>query len=387
MTYGLSCSGSGGVASTVATLTVSQTNIVNANGSCAGAHAGTPADPFPFSCIVDAINGLPTGGGTVIVGDGYWSTQYASGTTYISRGNWNLVGNSLNALIAGFDPLGAKSIWLSGLSNVRISNLTWDGSSYLHYGTSALRMTGMTAFNISNNFFIGGGDGAAPAFLIEGGQNVQLVNNYIQTVPGVGADAGIQFNPGSGTSGGFLVSGNTLDTVGLYIIGVSSALIFNNATNSNTIPGNSSSIYIAPALGLGVTTDSVVVDNNTLSAPAQSVYMSGLPQDHGAIGPVQNLIFSNNRISSTFAEIAVNTFDTNCLATCNPLQTTTNTKILNNTLTSYRTGSIINIKGGANGSVNGVTVQGNVLNGPPGATNQILQDAHTYNAIITGNSL
>src|SRR5437762_3479839 len=96
-TYGLSCSGSGGVTSTIATITVSQTNTVNANGNCAGAHAGTAMDPYPFICIANAINGLPAGGGTVIVGDGVWQTS----TTYnINRGSFNLVGNSLNAKIS-----------------------------------------------------------------------------------------------------------------------------------------------------------------------------------------------------------------------------------------------------------------------------------------------
>ncbi len=87
------------------TLTWSSTNVTACNG-----YGG-------LATIVDAINALPGGGGTVIVGDGIWATSSTS--YFISRGNFNLVGNSLSAIIR---PVGTgKYIWISGGSNVRVS--------------------------------------------------------------------------------------------------------------------------------------------------------------------------------------------------------------------------------------------------------------------------
>src|SRR5262249_10288088 len=101
--YGLSCANPIRVGSTTATLSVSQTNVVNAT-DFAGGHGGTcGVDPYPLTAIVSAINSLPAGGGTVIVADGCWTT---SSVLTVSRGNFNLVGASLNAkiVLAGSGP-------------------------------------------------------------------------------------------------------------------------------------------------------------------------------------------------------------------------------------------------------------------------------------------
>jgi hypothetical protein len=385
-TYGLSCSNASSVSSTVSTLTVSLVNVVNANGNCSGAHAGTSSDPFPFSCIVQAINSLPAVGGTVMVGDGIWQTS----TVYnINRGNFNLVGNGLNAVIS---LTGSNYININSSSNVRISNLTIDGSLYTEGYFNAVHFSNMQNSSLTNCKVISLQNSALAAILFEGGSNNSAIgNSFIPNTTDGGGGSQLQLNPLGGTpNAGFLVQSNSFDSIGLLIIGLNTALINGNNFNNKTL-GNTVAIQVAPALAPSgaITSDGITVDANTLDGGVGSpngVFLSEISQDPGSIGAIQNLTFSNNTLKGTGATLALQTYDESCLNTC-LLATTLNSKIFNNTLNSFWTGSLISIRGGTNGKVDGVIVQGNVLTGAAGAPNQILQDAHTYNTTIIGNSL
>lgn len=388
-TYGLSCVNTVGVASATAALTVSQTNIVNANGACEGAHAGTSLDPYPFQCIVDAINGLPMGGGTVIVGNGVWQTS----TTYtISRGNFNLVGNSLSAVISF---TGSNWVWIThsgGIPSVRISNLTIDGSLYTEGFVNGLRLSGLQNSTISGNTILGDQDNGLALVLVEGGSDNNVVGNSFDPNTVNGFANCIQINPLGGTANsGLLFEGGTFNSSGLLIIGINAALIHNNSFN-NTASGASLGLQTATTLGApGANgSDGLIIDNNTMDATTGSpnlAFMSQIPQDPGITTDVYNITFSNNTITSTNSQIALQDYQDSCLASCNPLPNNFNAKILNNTLTSAFTGSTIRIEGGTNGAVYNPIVRGNVLHGAMGDPNQILQDAHTFNATVIGNIL
>ncbi len=394
-TFGLSCVGAGGVKSAVATISVSQTNVVNANGNCAGAHAGTDGDPYPFSCIVDAINGLPGGGGTVIVGDGTWATN-APAT--INRGNFNLVGNSLAAKIRPVGVASPNTIWVNstlapGPANIRISNLTIDGSAWDPGGSfplDGLRLSGLKNLVLSNNTIIGCQTGEIALVLVEGGEDNQVIGNTLNSNGIAGGIAGIQFNSLGGTpNSGLLMQGNALDSLGFIVIGQSEALITGN-TMTNVVLGNAASIGIAPSSGSPGTvgSDYVIVDNNIMNVPLNGTNLAMLPQDPGPVQDVDHLIFSNNVLTATFVTIALQDPDDNCLddiVACPNLPLTYNSIIINNTATSSFGGSKIKIKGGAGGMVSGVLVQGNTLNGL--SSNSIIQDAHTSGATIVGNTL
>ncbi len=384
-TCGISCIGSASVASTVTTLTVSQTHVVNANGNCAGAHAGSAGDPYPFSCIASAIKRLPAGGGTVIVGDGYWANS-ASATT-IGRGNFNLVGNSLNARIV---VTGSNQINLGPGGNIRISNLTIDPTNYTDGHLNPFHFFNTQGSSLTNCTVLSDPNTGLAVVLFEGGANNQVIANSfgLNAVGGGGGDQ-LQLNPLGGTpNSGFLVQGNTLDSVGFYIIGQNQLLVTGNNVH-NQSSGNEVFIFDAPDPNASITNTYNIIDNNTLNAAAlNNVVIAGLTQDPGLpIANVDNFIISNNTLTGTKAWISLQAPDDHCFGTndCAPMPNpSSNAKILNNHLTSYWTFSYISIRGGV-GTVTNPLVEGNSILGT--TAGQILQDANTFNPTITGNSV
>ncbi|HSS40649.1 MAG TPA: hypothetical protein VLT58_17920, partial [Polyangia bacterium] len=64
---------------------------------------------------------------------------------------------------------------------------------------------------------------------------------------------------------------------------------------------------------------------------------------------------------------------------------TKHVNITNNIVQSFWTAALIDITGGTYGSVNTVSVTGNTLTGPNIGQNQILSDSHTVNSTIQNN--
>ena len=112
-------------------------------------------------------------------------------------------------------------------------------------------------------------------------------------------------------------------------------------------------------------------------------------QDPGLSGVIMNITIDHNTLRGG-PIIGANYFDSECLATCSDFSQTYNVQITNNFLESEPAkggSSIINVSGGADGSVNGAWIDRNTLSNGSGQRNMILQDNHSYNVRIGSNSL
>jgi hypothetical protein len=120
----------------------------------------------------------------------------------------------------------------------------------------------------------------------------------------------------------------------------------------------------------------------------QGAAISGVPQDPGFSGVIENITIDHNTLRGGSAIIAANDFESECLATCPDISQTYNIQITNNSLESQSGGeSIIDVSGGGSGSVNGARIDGNILSNEFRQRNMILQDNHSYNVRIGSNSL
>jgi hypothetical protein len=356
----------------------------------AGGHAGTSADPFPLQAIAAAANSLPTTGGTVEVADGIW---HSSSIVYINRGNVYVHGTSLNARLrfAGIASLmfQAPVTTLEGaIHNIRVSNLTIDPSMVVD-SAGPMYFQNVEDSQMDHCTVLSHTNGSVAAVFWEGGGNNTINNNKFLPTNGIGGPQ-LQLNPLGGTrNAGYSVISNTFDSVGVLVIGIDSSS-FNNNTMHNQTLANTIGIEVSPSLagsgvagGTGFTIDSNVFDASV--GGINNAIVSEIPQDPGSVGDFRGLVISNNKLYGGVSTIALQTFEDTCIATCDPLPNTYDSKILNNQLNSYFSGSVISIRGGTHGLVDGALVQGNTLNGTD--RNYILQDAHTTNATVTGNTL
>jgi hypothetical protein len=118
----------------------------------------------------------------------------------------------------------------------------------------------------------------------------------------------------------------------------------------------------------------------------QGAVISGIPQDSGQSGVIENITIDHNTLRGA-PIIAANDYEPECLATCPDITQTYNIQITNNSLESPLGGySIIDVSGGGTGSVNGAWIDGNILSSEFRQPNMILQDNHSYNVRIGSNS-
>jgi hypothetical protein len=344
------------------------------------AHAGTDSDPWPGSAIVDALNALPITGGTVMVADGVWKIDSLLHLNGVN--NFNLVGQSSNAQLMF---TGAGQMWFGsagGVSNATISTLTINASTLTTASPqSAMRVSNAQNCSFNNNQVLGHQNGSIPAVFFEGGVNNQFLNNTIIGGPQGGTTLQLQALGGTPSSG-FVVSQNTFDSTGFWLIGLNDTKIINNYFHNRT-RGNAIGPLVAGPYG-GVS-HNITLDGNTVDATVSgpnNATISGLPQDPGGTSNIDGFFITNNIIKGTASLIAAQSPDPNNYVGDLLLgNNKKNITITGNQLNSLWTGSVIDIRGGG-GTVDTVLVQSNTLQNSAGAQNLVKQDSHTTNVTI-----
>jgi len=354
-------------------------------------HAGTMADPWPGSAVTSAINSLPESGGTVIVNDGVW--LYDS-QQRIGRGNFTLQGTSLAANLiftAGSLAIGTGA----NVYNVTISTLTIDQSRAALNVPQAIQLWDCNSCEVSDNFFYGHSNDSIAVLITFGGSSGRILRNTFASRQAGGNQLqinpfGLTYAPGNPTSSGFVISSNKFDSVGILLIGTSNLHVTNNYITNQTL-GNFPAIFFTGAAG--IITSNLLIDYNTIDNTTgdviQGAAITGVMQDPGLSGVIMNITIDHNTLRGG-PIIGANYFDSECLATCSDFSQTYNVQITNNFLESEPAkggSSIINVSGGADGSVNGAWIDRNTLSNGSGQRNMILQDNHSYNVRIGSNSL
>jgi hypothetical protein len=378
------------------TVTPAASGTIHATQYCAanGGGDGSAANPWHGACIVAAINAAPSSG-TVIVDNGTWRFDT---DLVVTRGNFTVQGASLSAQL--IFTTGTLKIGVEGtnIANVTISGLTIDQSGANLNALQAIQLWQCDGCALTGNVLYGHSNGSVAVFIAFGGSNGQITGNKIISKAAGGNQ--LQINPLGNplsTNSGFLVANNQFDSVGLLLIGTDNIHVTQNHFGHHTLGNFIAMVFAATG---GVVTHDILIDYNVLDATEKQngAVLSGIPQDPSQGGAIQNVTIDHNTVNSTGSVIAANDFEPSCLATCSDISHTSNIKITNNTANSLWGGSIIDISGGISGSVNGALVTGNVLSnscaqhpalcgGQSKPPNLITKDAHTTNAVITGNTL
>jgi len=349
-------------------------------------HAGTMADPWPGSAVTSAINSLPKSGGTVIVNDGVW--LYDS-QQRIGRGNFTLQGTSLAANL--IFTTGSLAIGTgANVYSVTISTLTID-QSRAALNAQAIQLWDCNSCEVSDNFFYGHSNDSIAVLITFGGSSGRILRNTFTSRQAGGNQLqinpfGLTYAPGNPTSSGFLISSNKLDSVGILLIGTSNIHVTNNYITNQTLR-NFPAIFFTGAPG--IITSNLLIDYNTIdnTPGGQGAVLTGVEQDPGLAGVIQNITMDHNTLRATDSTIGANQYDSGCLAACSDLSQTYNIQITNNTLQSQDSPSIIDISGGGSGLVGGAWIDGNVLSNTGGHQNQIRQDDHSHDISIGSNTL
>jgi hypothetical protein len=339
-------------------------------------HAGTLADPWPGSAIQEALNALPSTGGTVLVPDGVW---LFNSPLSVSATNFNLVGQSLNAQLV-FQ--GSGQLWFDGsinpIMNSTISNLTINDNQSNY---AAIRLSNFQNSSFTGNTVLGSMQGGNAAVFFEGGANNQILNNTFNNNVGTGGDV-FQIQTLNATpNSGFTVSQNNFDSSEMVVIGLSNVTVSNNHF-TNTELGNSIGILVCgPFSG---SASNITIDGNTIDATTGSLnaaFISGIGQDPGGTSNINGFNITNNILKSTDSSIRVQALDPSGLNSTSS-GTKTNVTITGNQLSSLWGGSQVDISGGTYGSVDNVLVESNTLQNSAGQQNVITLDAHTTDATI-----
>jgi hypothetical protein len=350
---------------------------VHTKSFSAAPHAGTRSDPWPGSAITRAINSLPQSGGTVIVDDGIWlfdSDQKVRG------GNFVLQGSSLNAQLiftTGSLTIGAEG---TDIFDVTISTLTIDQSSADINAANAVQLWQCNSCELSDSVLYGHTNGSVAVFNIQGGSDGRILRNKFISLSAGGSQ--LQINPlGESSNSGFLVANNELDSVNILIIGANNIHVTGNYMHNQTL-GDFIAMFFT---SVTTPTSNLLFDYNIIDSCLgncnQGAVISGIPQDFGLSGVIENITIDHNTLRGA-PIIAANDYEPECLLTCPEMtiSQTYNIQITNNSLESPLGGySVIDVSGGGTGSVNGAWIDGNVLSSEFGQRNMILQDNHSYN--------
>jgi hypothetical protein len=362
---------------------------VHAKAFSAAPHAGTMSDPWPGSAITSAINSLPQTGGTVIVDDGIWLFD---SDQRVSHGNFVLQGSSLNAQLiftTGTLKIGAEG---TDIFDVTISTLTVDQSSADINALQAVQLWQCNSCELSDSVLYGHSNNSVAVFITFGGSDGRILRNKFLSRSAGGAQ--LQINPlVDSSNSGFLIANNELDSVEILIIGANNIHVTNNYMHNQTLRNFIAIAFVSHSQPITTPTSNLLFDYNVIDSCLgecnQGAVISGAPQDPGLSGVVTDITIDHNTLRGQ-PIIAANYFDSECLATCPDLPQTYNIQITNNLLEAepaWGGCSIINVSGGASGSVNGAWIDGNILSCASGQRNMILQDNHSYNVRIGSNSL
>jgi hypothetical protein len=350
--------------------------------SFSSSHAGTTADPWPGSAIQSAI-AAAQGGDVVLVANGIWSITSALGN--VNEG-FTLQGESTDAKLifsgSGSWTLGASTAFIN---NVKISGLTFDGSA-ITGGTNPVAIQNCINCSFTGNLVIGSSNTALATLIFYGGSGNKISSNSVVAGGSASGGAQLQINAFAVSTplpenNGYDIDGNYFDSVNLLVIGISNLHIHGNTLVNTTLGNYIAILFAAQYGGINPPVRNIEIDHNTVDAGAMNgAVISGVPQDPGGQGAIDGLVIADNVVKATIADIAVNTFDNSCFTTCTSIAQTSDVAIVNNFLTSYWTGSTIDLRGGTYGLVNNVTVQGNILSGATWVGPNVIQtDSNTSN--------
>jgi hypothetical protein len=297
-----------------------------------------------------------------------------------------LQGSSLNAQLifsTGSLKIGAEG---TDIFDVTISTVTVDQSSADINADGAVQLWQCNSCELSDSVLYGHSNGSVAVFNTQGGSDGRILRNKFISRSAGGSQ--LQINPlGDSSNSGFLVANNELDSVNILIIGANNIHVTSNYMHNQTL-GN----FIAMMFTSVTTpTSNLLFDYNIIEATAgggnQGAVISGIPQDPGLSGVIENITIDHNTLRGG-PIIAANVYDPECLVTCPAISQTYNIQITNNRFESPLGGySVIDVSGGGTGSVNGAWIDGNILSSEFGQRNMILQDNHSYNVRIGSNSL
>jgi len=284
---------------------------VYARSFSAAPHAGTMSDPWPGYAIRRAINSLPQSGGTVIVDDGIW--LFDSGEK-VSRGNFTMQGSSLNAQLyftTGWLAIGAEG---TDIFNVTISALTIDQSNADLNAPQAIQLWQCNSCELSDSVLYGHSNGSLAVFNTFGGSDGRILRNKFTSRSAGGSQ--LQINPlGNSSNSGVLVANNELDSVNILIIGANNIHVTSNYMYNQAL-GNFIALMFTPITP--TVTSNLLFDYNVIDATvgdSNGAVLSGIPQDPGLSGLINNITIDHNTLRGTGSIIAANNYDRECLAT------------------------------------------------------------------------
>jgi hypothetical protein len=362
--------------------------LVDARRFAPSSHAGTADDPWPGSAIEAAIASLAEpSGATVFLAEGIWriDSQLVIGTN-----GFTLSGSNRAATIA-FHGNGRLVVSSSNphalpIESVTLTGLRVDAARLADGAPAPVNLRNCVECRVIDSYFGPRPDsGLIAVLLFEGGGTGDVSGNDF-------LDNYLQMNALGGTvNSGFLVSGNSFDSSGILVIGVSQISITGN-TLTNRALGNFIGIRVAPPYG-GVARN-IRIERNTIDATVSDgngALISGLPQDPGGKGTLRSFYIRHNTLRGSTVNInaqvgAAGAPLEDCIANCRDISDIYDVRIRGNSAEAHWGGVVIDLRGGRYGVVNGGQVFGNkLLSRWPGAVHRIITDQNTSNVTIGTN--
>jgi hypothetical protein len=352
---------------------------------------GSRDNPFNGYAIAKAVADA-NGGDVVVVEDGgptmpvggrlpaYWGVGYTNAATLVTlqKNNYTLRGESTNATIL-IKGSGQLQIWpptVTTSNNVTIDNLTFDASQE-GGAVMPLLLTDCIDCAFVGNIVIPQGDPSTPTLLVSGGSHVTIASNMFtpggpSQQPG-GMQLQIQQDLSSSIlplNSGYDVFDNQFwDGCSVYEIGMSNIRIHDNyfAYDIHHTTGNYSEIDFTAPNG-GPPAYNVSIYNNVFDGQAHDEVSDSSAAITGRgeqtlPGTIDGLRIYGNVLKGTKAGIYLATYDEAALPTATTLTNNLDVVVSNNIINSSQNYSILQLKGGASGSVKGGTAQGNTLIG------------------------
>jgi hypothetical protein len=367
-----------------------QALVVDARRFVTAPHAGTVDDPWPGSAIAAAIASLPDGSGTtVVLAPGIWRID---SEVRITTSGITLSGSDRAAtialhgdgrlLVAGNNPSAVP------VRAVRLIGLRIDATGLAVGAAAPIHLRNCVDCRVTDSFF-GPRPNSGPIaiLLYEGGGAGRVSGNDF-------VDSYLQLNPlGGSANADFMVSGNTFESSGILVIGLSQVSILGNTLTNRTL-GNFIGIRVAPPYrggAKGIRIERNIIDATTVRGRENGVLISGLPQDPGGAGSLRGLYIRDNILRGTSVNInaqvgAAGRSLEECIASCQDLSDVHDLRIRGNTAEALWGGVVIDLRGGQYGIVDGGRVFGNKLNSQrAGAVHRILADQNTRNVTIGRN--
>lgn len=363
---------------------------VNAKSFVTGTqYAGTDESPWPGSAIANAINKVAAPGQTVFVPAGVWLIDQP---IVVTKSSFTLKGDQQKTVLRF---VGDGRLFVNGgeaptpgVTNVVISNFTMNTEAITADALAPIHVRNCSGCRASYNQFGDRPNGGAVAVLMfEGGSNGTVnLNSFTFSY--------VQINPLGGTpNSGFLISQNNFNNAAILTIGINASRITRN-TMTNTASGGPVMIRVASPNG-GMSSD-MLVDYNSLDAtldPSKLNFamIAGVPQDPGLKGTIKKFYVRNNTLRGSIAYINAQVAASSdqlddCIQNCRDLADTYDFQVTGNTLDSRWTGSVVDVRGGTYGFVNGATVSKNTFVTPvSNAVHRVLRDDHSYNIKIGSN--